>query len=145
NIASHHTGGLEAMSARKRTVSMLAATGGSLIEWFDFYIYTFLAIYFSPAFFPTGDKTTQLLAAVGFLVAGFFARPVGGWFFGWMADTIGRRRSMIVSVNFMCIGAFMCAFVPGYATIGVAAPVLLLLARLLQGFSVGGGYGSVAT
>src|SRR5581483_9842015 len=135
NTASQD-GGLASMTARKRTVSMLAATGGSLIEWFDFYIYTFLAIYFSPAFFPSGDRTTQLLAAAGIFAAGFFARPVGGWFFGWMADTI-------VSVNFMCLGAFMCAFVPTYATIGVAAPVLLLIARLLQGFSVGGGYGSV--
>lgn len=133
------------MTARGRTVSMLAATGGSLVEWFDFYIYTFLAIYFSPSFFPSGDKTTQLLAAAGIFAAGFLARPVGGWFFGWMADTIGRKRSMIVSVNFMCIGAFMCAFVPTYETIGIAAPLLLLLARLLQGFSVGGGYGSVAT
>src|SRR3954470_17873024 len=97
NSAAHDTG-VEAMTARKRTVSMMAATGGSLIEWFDFYIYTFLAIYFSPAFFPSGDKTTQLLAAAGIFAAGFFARPVGGWFFGWMADTIGRRRSMIVSV-----------------------------------------------
>ena len=133
------------MNARKRMVSMLAATGGSLIEWFDFYIYTFMAIYFSPSFFPNGDRTTQLLAAAGIFAAGFLARPVGGWFFGWMADTIGRKRSMIVSVNFMCLGAFMCAFVPTYNTIGVFAPALLLLARLLQGFSVGGGYGSVAT
>lgn len=155
NTASHDAGeenrvhspggGLAAMTARKRMVSMLAATGGSLIEWFDFYIYTFMAIYFSPAFFPGGDKTTQLLAAAGIFAAGFLARPVGGWFFGWMADTVGRKRSMIVSVNFMCIGAFMCAFVPTYETIGLAAPLLLLFARLLQGFSVGGGYGSVAT
>jgi MFS family permease len=155
NVASHNDGeenrvqspsdGLASMTARKRIVSMLAATGGSLIEWFDFYIYTFMAIYFSPAFFPSGDPTTQLLAAAGIFAAGFLARPVGGWFFGWMADTIGRKRSMIISVNFMCIGAFMCAFVPTYETIGVAAPLLLLFARLLQGFSVGGGYGSVAT
>ena len=153
NTASHDTGeenrvqgdGLASMTARKRMVSMIAATGGSLIEWFDFYIYTFMSIYFSPSFFPSGDKTTQLLASAGIFAAGFLARPVGGWFFGWMADTVGRKQSMIVSVNFMCIGAFMCAFVPGYETIGVAAPLLLLLARLLQGFSVGGGYGSVAT
>src|SRR5262249_12001509 len=132
NIASHSAGeetpvqssgdGLASMTAQKRMVSMLAATGGSLVEWFDFYIYTFLSIYFSPAFFPSGDKTTQLLASAGIFAAGFFARPVGGWFFGWMADTIGRKRSMIVSVNFMCIGAFMCAFVPAYETIGIAAP-----------------------
>ena len=132
-------------AAKNRMHSMVAATGGSLIEWFDFYIYTFMAIYFSPSFFPNGDPTAQLVGAAGIFAAGFLARPVGGWFFGWMGDAIGRKQSMIVSSYVMCIGSFMVAMVPTYETLGVFAPVLLLIARLAQGFSVGGSYGSVAT
>jgi MFS family permease len=138
-------GGVAQIGSTRRVHSMIAATSGSLIEWFDFYIYTFMAIYFSPSFFPNGDQTSQLVGAAGIFAAGFLARPVGGWFFGRMADRTGRKRSMTISSYLMCFGSFMVALVPTHASLGVLAPILLLLARLLQGFSIGGSYGSVAT
>ena len=95
--------------------------------------------------FPAGDPTSQLLATAGIFAVGFFMRPLGGWLFGWIADTHGRKNSMVISVLMMCAGSLMIAVLPTYATIGAAAPVLLLVARLVQGLSVGGEYGTAAT
>ncbi|WP_394788080.1 MFS family transporter [Rhodoferax sp.] len=130
---------------RKRIFAIVAASSGNLVEWFDFYIYAFCAIYFAPAFFPKSDPTAQLLNTAGVFAAGFLMRPIGGWIFGRLADRKGRKTSMVVSVTMMCAGSLLIACLPTYASIGAAAPVLLLAARLLQGLSVGGEYGTTAT
>jgi len=130
---------------RRRIVAIVAASSGNLVEWFDFYVYAFSAIYFAPAFFPKGDATAQLLNTAGVFAAGFLMRPVGGWLFGRIADRVGRKHSMVVSVSMMCVGSLAIACMPTYATIGAAAPVLLLVARLLQGLSIGGEYGTSST
>ena len=115
------------------------------MEWYDFYAYAFTAIYFAQAFFPEGDETSKLLQSAGIFAVGFLMRPLGGWFFGRMADRHGRRTSMLVSVLMMSAGSLMIAILPTYQTIGVAAPWLLLIARMVQGLSVGGEYGASAT
>ncbi|KAF3999916.1 MFS family transporter [Glaciimonas immobilis] len=134
-----------AQDRRKRIFAIVGASSGNLVEWFDFYVYSFCAIYFAPAFFPSGNSTTQLLNTAGVFAAGFLMRPIGGWIFGRLADKRGRKTAMMTSVLMMCAGSLVIAFLPTYATIGAAAPALLLLARLLQGLSVGGEYGTSAT
>jgi MHS family alpha-ketoglutarate permease-like MFS transporter len=135
----------EAADRWRRIVAIVGASSGNLVEWYDFYAYAFTSIYFAAAFFPSGNTTSQLLATAGIFAVGFFMRPLGGWLFGWIADTHGRRTSMIISVLMMCAGSLMIAVLPTHATIGTAAPVLLLVARLTQGLSVGGEYGTAAT
>ncbi|MEO7885893.1 MAG: MFS family transporter, partial [Polaromonas sp.] len=130
---------------RKRIFAIVGASSGNLVEWFDFYVYAFCAIYFAPAFFPKGDPTSQLLNTAGVFAAGFLMRPIGGWLFGRIADKRGRKTSMVISVTMMCAGSLAIACMPTYASIGTLAPVLLLLARLFQGLSVGGEYGTTAT
>ena len=130
---------------RQRLAAVAAASSGNLVEWFDFYVYAFSAIYFAPAFFPAGDPTAQLLDSAAVFAAGFLMRPVGGWLFGRLADRVGRRRSMLVAIALMCVGSLAIACLPTHAQIGDAAPALLLVARLLQGLSVGGEYGTAAT
>jgi MHS family alpha-ketoglutarate permease-like MFS transporter len=132
-------------SAPNRARSILGACSGNLVEWYDFFIYAYLSIYFAASFFPKGDQTTQLLATAGVFAVGFFMRPLGGWLFGWIADTRGRKVSMIISVFMMCAGSLLIALMPTYETIGMAAPVMLLVARLVQGLSVGAEYGTGAT
>ena len=130
---------------RQRIFAIIAASSGNLVEWFDFYIYAFCAIYFAPTFFPKSDPTVQLLNTAGVFAAGFLMRPIGGWIFGRIADKHGRKKSLVISVLMMCAGSLAIACVPGYSQIGVWAPTLLVLARLLQGLSVGGEYGATAT
>lgn len=130
---------------RKRVFAIVAASSGNLVEWFDFYIYAFCAIYFAHAFFPKSDPTVQLLNTAGVFAAGFLMRPIGGWLFGRIADKHGRKISLLTSVVMMCGGSLVVAFLPTYASIGAWAPGLLLLARLVQGLSVGGEYGTTAT
>jgi MHS family dicarboxylic acid transporter PcaT-like MFS transporter/MHS family alpha-ketoglutarate permease-like MFS transporter len=133
------------LNARQRIFAIVGASSGNLVEWFDFYIYSFFSLYFSAAFFPKGDPTAQLLATAGIFAIGFLMRPIGGWLFGRVADRYGRRRSMMISVLMMCGGSLMIALLPTYDAIGTLAPTLLLLARLFQGLSVGGEYGITAT
>lgn len=135
----------QALDDRSRILAIVAACSGNLVEWFDFYIYSFTSLYFAHAFFPSGDPTTQLLNTAGVFAAGFLMRPIGGWVFGRIADRRGRRTAMLISVLMMCGGSLLIACLPTYATIGTLAPGLLLLARLLQGLSVGGEYGTSAT
>jgi MHS family alpha-ketoglutarate permease-like MFS transporter len=136
----------EETSHRKSVLkAILVACSGNVVEWFDFFAYAFTAIYFAPAFFPAGDPTSQLMNTAGIFAAGFFMRPVGGWLFGRIADRKGRRTSMVISVLLMCFGSLMIAVLPTYSQIGVWSSALLLLARLLQGLSVGGEYGTSAT
>ena len=129
----------------KRIFAIVGASSGNLVEWFDFYVYAFCAIYFAPAFFPSDDPTVQLLNTAGVFAAGFLMRPIGGWLFGRIADRHGRKNSMMISVLMMCAGSLVIACLPTYASIGVMAPALLLAARLFQGLSVGGEYGTTAT
>ena len=138
---SHYTG----EERSKRIFAIVGASSGNLVEWFDFYVYAFCAIYFAPAFFPSDDPTVQLLNTAGVFAAGFLMRPIGGWLFGRIADRLGRKKSLLISVSMMCGGSLMVACLPTYATIGAMAPVLLLVARLIQGLSVGGEYGTTAT
>lgn len=130
---------------RKRVMAIVGGSSGNLVEWYDFYVYAATALYFAPAFFPKGDPTAQLLSTAAIFAVGFLMRPVGGWLFGRIADRSGRKTSMVISVLMMCFGSLMIAVLPTYESIGVAAPVLLLVARLLQGLSVGGEYGTSAT
>ncbi|HEX7637107.1 MAG TPA: MFS family transporter [Burkholderiaceae bacterium] len=125
--------------------AIVSASSGNLVEWYDFFAYSFTAIYFAGDMFPKGDATSQLLKTAGIFALGFLMRPIGSWLFGRIADRRGRRYSMVVSVLMMCFGSLMVACLPTFAQVGVWAPVLLLLARLLQGLSVGGEYGTTAT
>jgi MHS family alpha-ketoglutarate permease-like MFS transporter len=135
----------QTLTDRQRIFAIIGASSGNLVEWFDFYIYAFTALYFSSSFFPKGDPTAQLMNTAGIFAAGFLMRPVGGWLFGRIADRYGRRNSMMISVLMMCFGSLMIAMLPTYAQIGAWAPFLLLVARLFQGLSVGGEYGTAAT
>ena len=130
---------------RRRIFAIIGASSGNLVEWYDFYAYAFTSIYFASAFFPSGDRTSQLLSTAGIFAAGFLMRPLGGWLFGRMADRHGRRTAMIISVLMMCGGSLLITVMPTYAHIGTLAPALLLVARLVQGLSVGGEYGTAAT
>jgi MFS transporter, MHS family, alpha-ketoglutarate permease len=134
-----------ASNARRRVMAVVASSSGNLVEWCDFYVYSFCALYFAPSFFPSGSQSAQLLAAAGIFAAGFLMRPLGGWFFGRFADRRGRRAAMVLSVLMMCGGSLLIALLPTHESIGVAAPALLLVARLFQGLSVGGEYGTSAT
>lgn len=118
---------------------------GNLIEWYDVYAYTAFSFYFAQAFFPKQSvEVQQLNAAVVFAVA-FLARPLGGIVFGYIADRFGRRNSLTISILLMCFGSFLIAVTPSYASIGMAAPILLALARVLQAISQGGEYGASTT
>jgi MFS transporter, MHS family, alpha-ketoglutarate permease len=144
-IVEPRRAGLGATDTGRRIWAIVGGSSGNLVEWYDFYVYSFTAIYFASEFFPKGDQTTQLLNTAGVFAAGFLMRPIGSWLFGRIADTRGRRASMMIAVSLMCGGSLLVAVLPTYATLGVAAPALLLFARLLQGLSVGGEYGTSAT
>jgi MFS family permease len=135
----------DTLDPRARGRAAFAGSIGNLIEWYDFNTYAYTALYFASSFFPAGDRTAQLLNVAAIYAAGFLIRPLGGWYFGRFADTRGRRAAMVVSVLLMGLGSLLVAILPGYATIGAAAPALLLVARLMQGFSSGGQYGAAAT
>lgn len=125
--------------------SIIGGSIGNLVEWYDWYAYSAFALYFSGSFFSGSDRTAQLLNTAGIFALGFLVRPIGGWLFGRIADKQGRKKAMTTSVLLMSFGSLMIAVLPTYAMMGVAAPVLLILARLLQGLSVGGEYGVSAT
>ncbi len=136
---------LTSSDTRRRVWAIIGASSGNLVEWFDFYVYSFCSLYFAHIFFPAGNTTTQLLQTAGVFAAGFLMRPIGGWLFGRIADRRGRKTSMLISVCMMCLGSLVIACLPGYDAIGTWAPALLLIARLFQGLSVGGEYGTSAT
>jgi MHS family alpha-ketoglutarate permease-like MFS transporter len=129
----------------RRFRSILGGSVGNLVEWYDWYVYSAFALYFAKVFFPAGSQTAQLLNAAAVFAVGFLMRPVGGWLMGKYADRRGRRAALSVSVLLMSVGSLLIAVTPGYGTIGVVAPTLLVFARLLQGLSVGGEYGASAT
>jgi len=132
------------ISAR-RLKAIFGGSIGNLVEWYDWYAYSAFAIYFSASFFPEGNPTVQLINTAGIFALGFLMRPLGGYIFGRVADRVGRKQSMTLSVLLMSLGSFLIALTPTYKTIGIIAPILLLTARLLQGLSVGGEYGVSAT
>ena len=128
-----------------RLKAIVVGSLGNLVEYYDFYVYAAFSLYFAPSFFPGTDKVAQMLSSAGVFALGFFMRPIGGWLFGYIGDHYGRRRSLMLSVLMMCAGSLAIAVTPGYAQIGVWAPTLLMLARLIQGLSLGGEYGASAT
>ena len=133
------------MTTYRRLRAIIAGSMGNLVEWYDWYAYATTALYFAPVFFPKGDQTAQLLQAAAVFAVGFFARPLGAWLMGRYSDRYGRKKALKLSVVLMCLGSLVIAFTPGAATIGVLAPLILVLARLLQGLALGGEYGASAT
>lgn len=131
---------------RDRIKAIAGAASGNLVEWFDFYIFAAFAVYFQHALTPPDmPEATKAIYVWGVFAASFFMRPIGSWIFGWIGDTYGRKRSMIISISLMAVSSFMFAALPTYEQVGMAAPFFLLAVRLLQGLSVGGEYGTVAT
>jgi len=129
----------------RRLRAIFVGSVGNLVEWYDFYAYSAFALYFASSFFPGSDPVVQQLNAAVLFAFGFIVRPIGGWLFGHLADHYGRRNALMLSVLLMCFGSLMIAVMPTYASIGLAAPVLLGLARMIQGLSLGGEYGTSAT
>jgi len=130
---------------RRRIKAIFIGSVGNLVEWYDFYAYAAFALYFASSFFPGNDPIVQQLNAAILFAFGFIVRPIGGWLFGHLADHYGRRNALMLSVLLMCFGSLMIAVTPTYASIGVAAPVMLGVARTIQGLSLGGEYGTSAT
>lgn len=146
NVAiTTHASRSASLTTGKRFRSIFSGSVGNLVEWYDWYVYAAFSMYFARTFFPDGDETSQLLKTAAVFAVGFLMRPLGGWIFGRYADRRGRKAALMLSVVMMCVGSLIIAFTPGFDQIGVFAPVLLLFARLLQGLSVGGEYGSSAT
>ncbi|QKZ14503.1 MFS transporter [Spirosoma sp. KUDC1026] len=130
---------------RFRLKSILGGSIGNLVEWYDWYVYSIFSLYFAGSFFPKENETAQLLNTAGIFAIGFLMRPVGGWIMGSYADRKGRKAALTLSVLLMSGGSLMITLVPGYDKIGLAAPAILVLARMIQGISIGGEYGTAAT
>ncbi|MGI8820105.1 MAG: MFS transporter [Chthoniobacterales bacterium] len=138
---------IEREAAKRQSVvgNILRSSLGNMVEWFDFYSFTVFGTYFAHHFFASGKEDEELLGVLGVFAAGFVMRPVGSWFFGRYADQRGRRAALTLSVLLMAAGSLLIAVTPGIATLGAGATALLFVARLVQGFSVGGEYGTSAT
>ncbi len=148
SVASSSSGSPETTAergVRQRLRSIFGGSVGNLIEWYDFYIYSAFSLYFAKAFFPSDNPVVEQLNTAGVFALGFLIRPVGGWVMGLYADLRGRRAALTLSVTLMCLGSLVIALCPTYERIGMLAPTVLLLARLLQGLSLGGEYGTSAT
>lgn len=130
---------------RQRFISIIGGSAGNLVEWYDWFAYASFAIYFAPVFFPKSDPTAQLLSTATIFAAGFVMRPIGAWVMGRYADAKGRKAGLTLSVALMLSGSLLIAVAPTYAMAGVFGPAILLLARMLQGLSLGGEYGASAT
>ncbi|WP_339035643.1 MFS transporter [Bradyrhizobium symbiodeficiens] len=129
---------------KSRIGAILRATSGNFLEQFDFFLFGFYAAAIGKAFFPSSDETASLLNTFGVFWLGALMRPVGAIVLGSYVDRIGRRQGLIVTLGIMAIGTVVIAFCPSYATIGIAAPVIVLIGRLLQGFSAGVELGGVS-
>jgi MHS family alpha-ketoglutarate permease-like MFS transporter len=136
---------LDLADMRRRLKAIFVGSIGNLVEWYDFYAYAAFALYFAASFFPGTDPVVQQLNAAILFAFGFIVRPIGGWLFGHLGDHYGRRKALMLSVLLMCFGSLLIAVLPTYASIGVAAPIGLGLARMIQGLSLGGEYGTSAT
>ncbi|WP_178098653.1 MFS transporter [Pseudomonas sp. H3(2019)] len=140
-----HVGIQQKNPARQRRRAFIGATSGHLIEWYDYGVYGFLAVYIGKAFFVSDDPTTSLLASFAAFALSFFIRPLGGLFFGPLADKIGRRKTLITVLVMMAGSTVLLGLLPTYATLGIAAPILLVLIRCVQGFSAGGEIGTITS
>ncbi|WP_066388488.1 MFS transporter [Neobacillus mesonae] len=132
-------------ASRRITSNIFKGSLGNLIEWYDWYVYSAFAIYFSAEFFPKGNPTIQLLNTAGIFAIGFLMRPIGSLLMGIYADRRGRRAALTLSVTIMAGGSLVIACTPGYSSIGILSPIILVIARLIQGISLGGEYGTSAT
>ncbi|MTT30819.1 MFS transporter [Terrilactibacillus sp. BCM23-1] len=135
----------EHANTRRIAGNIFKGSLGNLIEWYDWYVYAAFAVYFSTEFFPQGDTTSQLLNTAAIFAVGFLMRPLGSLLLGRYADRYGRRAALTLSITIMACGSLVIAVTPSYQTIGIFAPIILVLARLLQGLSLGGEYGTSAT
>ena len=138
------TDSLRLTDVRRRLKAIFIGSLGNLVEWYDFLAYTAFALYFANSFFPGNNPVLQQLNVAVLFAIGFVMRPIGGWLFGHLADQHGRRNALMLSVLLMSFGSLIIAATPTYASIGAAAPVVLGLARILQGLSLGGEYGASA-
>jgi MFS transporter, MHS family, alpha-ketoglutarate permease len=130
---------------RTRLKSIIGGSAGNLVEWFDWFAYASFSIYFAPVFFPKGDLTAQLLGASAIFAAGFVMRPIGAYVMGIYADRHGRKAGLALSVALMFLGSIIIALAPTHEQAGTFAPIILVVARMMQGLSVGGEYGASAT
>ena len=133
------------LDTKTRVKSILGGSAGNLVEWYDWYVYAAFTLYFAHAFFPKGSQTAQLLQAAAIFAVGFLMRPIGAWIMGIYSDKKGRKSGLTLSVTLMCIGSLMIAIAPTHDQIGIFSPIILVVARLIQGLSVGGEYGASAT
>jgi MFS transporter, MHS family, alpha-ketoglutarate permease len=133
------------VTPRARRRAIVAGAAGNLVEWYDWFAYSSFALYFAKHFFPEGDQTARLLQTAAVFAIGFMVRPLGAWLMGLYADRAGRRAALTWSVGLMCLGSFGIALLPDYGAIGALAPIGLVLARIVQGLSLGGEYGASAT
>lgn len=130
---------------RKRRLALVGGSLGNLVEWYDWFVYASFAIYFADSFFPGDNPTTQLMNTAGIFAVGFLMRPVGGWILGRAADRHGRKSALTLTVTMMSVAALLIAVAPTYGQAGYFGALVLLLARLLQGMSIGGEYAASAT
>lgn len=144
HTSSASAGGTTPGNLRRSISNTLKGSAGNLVEWYDVYVYSVFAIYFESQFFAPEDKNATLYVW-GIFAMTFLMRPIGAWYFGRFADRYGRRLALTVSVTMMAACSFVIAITPNMAAIGIAAPIILLLARLVQGFATGGEYGTSAT
>lgn len=135
----------KAQIASRRLFNIMGGSAGNLVEWFDWYAYSVLTIYFAPELLPGNDRTSELLSAALIFAVGFLMRPIGAWAMGIYSDRHGRKSGLALSVGLMAGGSLLIAAAPTYASAGVLAPTVLVIARMLQGLSVGGEYGASAT
>src|SRR3954471_3924542 len=131
-------------ASRSKIATVLRVTSGNFMEMFDFFLFGFYATYISKAFFPAGSEFASLMLTFMTFGAGFLMRPLGAIILGAYVDRIGRRKGLILTLTIMACGTILIAFVPGYEAIGMAAPLLVLIGRLLQGFSAGVELGGVS-
>ncbi|MBO2448895.1 MFS transporter [Actinomadura barringtoniae] len=136
---------MTASTSRSPWKALVGGSIGNLVEWYDWFIYSSFAVYFASAFFPKGNDTAQLLNTMGIFAVGFFMRPVGGWLLGRLGDRKGRKAALTTTVTLMSVSALLIAVAPTYDQVGYFGALVLLVARLLQGLSVGGEYAASAT
>lgn len=140
-LGSDDVSPMDAADMRRRLKAIFIGSVGNLVEWYDFYAYAAFSLYFAHLFFPGTDPVVQQLNAALLFAFGFIVRPLGGILFGHLADRHGRRIALTLSVVLMCFGSLIIAVTPTYQSIGLAAPAILFVARLIQGLSLGGEYG----
>src|SRR5262245_1507930 len=145
SVATQSLGGRAAPAQRSLSFIIAASSVGTLIEWYDFYIYGVLAVFFSQHFFPPGNETIALLASLGIFWTGFVVRPLGSVIFGHFGDRVGRKFTFMLTLLLMGAATFLVGVLPDYSSIGVLAPVALVVLRIVQGLALGGEYGGVAT